>query len=159
MREAELTRLRRKRYAIQRALTPIERALAPHQARLVKVAAVIRALDPVLDLPRPRPRRVRVFAKGELTRLARDMLRQAGRPLAMREMVRGALLVKGLRFPDRCIRPLAQRRLQAAFERFEARGLVMKVGRGHAPRRGLGEQQVTSVVPIITLDGACESRG
>jgi len=90
-------------------------------------------------LPIPRPKPTPIFATGELARLALDMLRQARRALAMREMVRACLAVKGLRFLDRRARTLTQRRLQAAFERFEARGLVVKIGRGHETRRALVE--------------------
>src|SRR5208282_6397771 len=116
MRQTELTRLRRKRYAIQRALMSIERALALHQTRLAEVEAAIPALDPVPALPLPRPGRTPIFARGELARLAPDILRQAGWPLAMREMVRYCLAAKGLPFPDRRSRTLTPRRLPAAFE-------------------------------------------
>jgi hypothetical protein len=135
MRQTELTRLRRKRYAIQRALMPIERALALHQTRLAEVETAIPALDPVPALPLPRPERTAIFAIGELTRLAPVMLRQAGSSLAMREMVRFGLAPKGLPFPDRRSRTLTPRRLPAAFEWFVARGFLAKVGRGHEARR------------------------
>lgn len=66
MRQPELTRLRRERYAIQRALRPIERSLATHWARLAEVEAAILELDPVLDLAMAPYRPVPIFARGEL---------------------------------------------------------------------------------------------
>lgn len=95
MRETKLTRLRRKRCTIQRAVMPVERALALHHARLAEVEAAILVPDLVLDIPLLRPKRAPIFARGELTALTLDMLRKAGRPLAMRKMARPALPMKG----------------------------------------------------------------
>jgi hypothetical protein len=140
MPESPIGKLRHRRATILRRIAPLERKLILQRARLALVEAAILQLWPTLDMPLPQRKLPQVFAKGELTRMALDMLRRAGRPMAMGEMVRGCLAVKGLRFPDRQRRSATERHLQNAFARFEARGLTKRVGRGRQTLRALVER-------------------
>jgi len=65
------------------------------------------------------------------------MLREAGRPLAVKEMALAALKAKGVRYPDRRTMRITRTRLRDTFARLEARGMVRTVGTGKATRREL----------------------
>ena len=140
MPDSPVAKLCRRRHTILRKIAPLERKLSLHRARLAMVEAAILQLRPTLDMPLPQAKLAPIFAKGELTRPALDMLRQSGRPMAMGEMVRRCLAAKGLRFPDRQRRSKTERHLQHSFARLEARGLTMRVGHGHETSRGLAER-------------------
>jgi hypothetical protein len=54
--------------------------------------------------------------------MAIDMLREAGRPLAIKEMALAALKAKGVRLPDRRTTKQTRVRLRDVFVKLEARG-------------------------------------
>ena len=63
-----------------------------------------------------------IFARGELQRLAIDMLREAGKQLAIRDMALGAFRTKGVRFPDRRTMKATRVRLREVFAKLQAPG-------------------------------------
>jgi len=139
MKDSDLTKLRRARTRCHKALKQAEELAEGYRAKLAGLEARIQAIAPDLKLPprfhRPNP----YFVRGELRRLAIDMLREAGRPLAVREMALAALKAKGVRFPDRRTMRITRTRLRDTFARLEARGMARTVGTGKATRRALTE--------------------
>jgi hypothetical protein len=133
----ELRNLRRARSRCHFRLKQAEALAEGYRAKLVDLETRIQAIAPELDLP-PRFRNPNpVFARGELTKMALDMLREAGGPVSIRDMVRGALAAKGVRFPDRRMMRHTRTELRAALNRFGERGLVVTVGTGKGTRRVL----------------------
>jgi hypothetical protein len=139
MKDSDLTKLRRARTRCHKALKQAEEHAEGYRAKLADLEARIQAIAPGLKLPprfhRPNP----YFARGELRRLAIDMLREAGKPLAIKEMALAALKAKGVRFPDRRTMRITRTRLRDTFARLEARGMARTVGTGRATRRALVE--------------------
>lgn len=111
-----------------------------YRDKLAGLAARIQAIAPDLRLP-PRLRKANpVFARGEPRGLAPGMLREGGKPLAVRDMAVAAFRTKGVRFPDR--RTTNRRttkqtrvRLRGIFARLQDRGVGRTVGTGKATRR------------------------
>jgi hypothetical protein len=115
----------------------LEPQLAGYRAKLADLEARIHDLAPELNLP---PRRYSPnphFARGELPRLAMDIMRAAGEPLAVREIAVRALAMKGVTLPDRRAMKLTRLRLQQTFCAMAQRGLVGRVGSGKAAKRVL----------------------
>lgn len=114
MANPELTNLRRARSRGDFRLKQAEELAEGYRTKLADLEARIQVIPPDLQLPirfrKPNP----VFAKGELTRLALNMLREAGGPLAIKDMVRAALAAKGIRFPDRRTMRYARSKLRDA---------------------------------------------
>jgi len=137
MGDSELTKLRRARTRCHKALKQSEELAEGYRAKLADLEAHIQAIAPDLKLParfhRPNP----YFVRGELRRLAIDMLREAGKPLAIKEMALAALKAKGVRFPDRRTMRITRTRLRDTFAKLEARGRATTVGTGNATRRTL----------------------
>src|SRR2546423_1008038 len=100
MRNPELASLRRKRIRLHKRLDKLEPLVARCQDELARVEAAIQTLDPHLDLPdrpyKPDP----IFARGELRRLALDVMRGAGEPLSLQAISSATLAAKGIRLPD-----------------------------------------------------------
>jgi hypothetical protein len=76
---------------------------------------------------------------GELRRLAIDMPRETGRPLAINEMSLAALKDKSVRFRHRRTMRITRTLPRNAFAKLEARGRTTTVGSGKATWRGLVE--------------------
>jgi hypothetical protein len=135
--DSDLTKLRRARTRCHKALKQAEELAEGYRAKLASLEARIQAIAPDLKLPprfhRPNP----YFAQRELRRLAIDMLREAGRPLAIKEMALAALKAKGVRFPDRRTMRITRTRLRDTFTKLEARGMARRVGAGNATKRTL----------------------
>jgi hypothetical protein len=133
-RDSDLTNLRRARIRCHKALKQAEELTEGYRAKLADLEARIQAIAPDLKLParfhRPNP----YLARGELRRLAIDMLREAGKPPAVREMALAALKAKGVRYPDRRTMRITRTRLRDTFARLEARGMARTVGTGKATR-------------------------
>jgi hypothetical protein len=137
MGDSELTKLRRARSRAHFALKQAETLAQNYRDKLADIEARIQAIAPDLQL-QPRLRRPNpIFARGELRRLAIDMLREAGHPLAIRDMALGALKAKGVRFPDRRAMKGTRVRLREVFAKLQARGVARTVGAGKATRRAL----------------------
>jgi predicted nuclease of restriction endonuclease-like (RecB) superfamily len=121
-----------------KALTNFARVLPPEISDLAQQVlkdpyqlAPDLQLQPRLREPNP------IFARGELRRLAIDMLREAGKPLSIRDMALGALRAKGIRFPDRRTMKQTRVRLREVFARLRDRGVARAVGTGKATKRTL----------------------
>jgi hypothetical protein len=98
---SDQTKLRRARSRAHFALIQAETLAQGYRDKLADLEARIQAIAPDLQL-QPRLRKPNpIFARDELRGLAIDMLREAGKPLAIRDMALGALRAKGVRFPDR----------------------------------------------------------
>jgi hypothetical protein len=74
---------------------------------------------------------------GDLRRLAIDMLREAGRPLAIKEMALAALKATGIRYPDRRTMRITRTRLRGTFGKPQTRGMARTAGTGNATKRTL----------------------
>lgn len=110
--DSDLTKLRRARTRCHLALKQAERLAEGCRTNLADLEARIQAIAPDLKLP-PRFHKPNPYsARGELRRLAIDMLREAGHPLAIREMAIGALRAKGVKFPDRRTVKITRTRLR-----------------------------------------------
>jgi hypothetical protein len=140
MKDTDLTKLRRARSRAHFALKQAETLAEGYRDKLADLEARIQAIAPDLQLhPRlrnPNP----IFARGELCRLAIDMLREAGKPLAIRDMALGALKAKGIRFPDRRTMKRTRVRLREMFAKLEAWGVARTMGFGKGTRRALVEE-------------------
>ena len=140
MPETELTKLRRARSRCHLQLKNSEALVAGYQAKLVDLEARIRAIAPELDLPRrfrnPNP----IFARGEMTRVALTVLREAGEPLPIRVIAVRALALKGIDLPGPTLRHAIRKRLRMALIALDKRGVTMCVGSGKDTRRTLAEQ-------------------
>src|SRR5271166_2811634 len=115
-----LTKLRRARTRCRKALKQAEQLAQGYRDKLADLKARIQAVAPDLKLPprfhRPNP----YFAHGELRRLAIDMLRETGRPLAIQELALAALKDKGVRFPHRRTMRITQTLPHNAFAKLQA---------------------------------------
>src|SRR5215469_10986887 len=137
MPDTELTKLRRARSRAHLKLKQAEAIVAGYQAKLADLEARIQAIAPDIWLPprfyQPNP----VFARNELPRLAMIVLRQADEPLAVRDIARATLAMKGVRHPDRRRWKITRVRLQQWLLKQDQRGVTVKVGSGNATRRRL----------------------
>ena len=137
MPEKPLTKLRRARRRVVAQLRKLEPLVAGYQAKLATIDAKIQELDPRLPIPprhyKPNP----VFARGELPRLAMDIMRLEGAPLPVSVIAVRALARKGVDRPGPGLRKLIRLRLSQMFWVWDRRGMTVKVGRGNATRRAL----------------------
>jgi hypothetical protein len=140
----ELTNLRRARSRCHFRLKQAEELAEGYRTKLAALEARIQAIAPDLQLPvrfrNPNP----IFARGELIRLALDMLREAGGPVSIRDLAVGALAAKGVRFPDRRTMQYTRNKLRAALNRLAERGLVVSVGTGKGTKRVLVDTATNS---------------
>jgi hypothetical protein len=104
--------------------------VADLEARIQAIASDLQ-LQPRLRTPNP------IFARRELRRLAIEMLREAGKPLTIRDMALGALKAKGVRFPNRRTMKVTRVRLREVFAKLQDRGVARTAGSGRAARRAL----------------------
>ena len=119
--------LRRARARVHRVLDRLEPLAAGYREKLARLEAEIKAIAPELDLPHRRREPNPDFARGELPRIAMDILRTAAGPLAVREIATRALARKG----NTLARPADHEAHQA--------GLAESVRRmGEAGHRGWG---------------------
>jgi hypothetical protein len=137
VKDTDLTKLRRARTRCHKALKQAEELAEGYRAKLASLEARIQAIAPDLKLPprfhRPNP----YFVRGELRRLAIDMLREAVKPLAVRAMALAALKAKGVRYPGRRTMRITRTRLRDTFAKLEARVMARCVGTGKATKRTL----------------------
>jgi hypothetical protein len=124
----ELANLRRACIRCHKKLRQTETLVADYRAKLAEIEAAIYAIAPELKLPLLHRQYSQVFKRGEYTRIALDVLRQAGEPLPLREIALRALAAKGVALPDYRLRKLTRLRLANALVVFQERGVVEKVG-------------------------------
>jgi hypothetical protein len=137
--DSELTKLRRKRSRIHRVLDRLEPLLAGYRAKLADTEARIHELAPELALQSRHRRPNPIFARGELTRLALDVLREAGEPLPVAVIAVRALARKGIALPDPTLRRRTRHRLRQMFAVLGKRGVTVRVGSGKGSRRGIAQ--------------------
>lgn len=127
MPETDLTKLRRARTRCHKSLKQAEALLALYQAKLADIEARIYAIAPEMDLParfhKPNP----VFARGEMTRLALDVLRDADRPLLMREIAAAMVARKGVGLLERRLIDHTHNRLSCVLATMHKRGRITMV--------------------------------
>jgi hypothetical protein len=137
MPESDLTKLRRARSRCHLKLKQAEALVAGYQAKLTDLEARIRAIAPELELQgrfrKPNP----IFARGELPRLALEVMREEGKPLPVAVIVRRMLAAKGVTLPGPGTVKRTKTKLHNALIALDRRGVTMKVGSGRATRRGL----------------------
>jgi hypothetical protein len=90
-----------------------------------------------------RPPTQACYARGEPRRMAIDVLRDAGRPVAINKMALAASKAKGVRFPDRRTTKQTHVRLRDVFAKLEARGRGADGGAGRATWRALAGKMGT----------------
>ena len=132
--------LRSKRARIHRALERLEPLVAGYREKLARIEAEIQAIAPELNLPSRRYKPNPNFARGELPRIAVDILRTAPGPLAVRDIAVKAQARKGITLPDRRTMKLTRLRLQQTFSVWAKRGIVVSVGTNRGQKRMLVEQ-------------------
>jgi hypothetical protein len=120
----EIANLRRARVRCHKQLKQTEALLAGYQAKLADIEARIFAIAPEIDLPfrfhKPNP----VFARGEMTRLILTVLREADRPLTMREIAAAMMVRKGITELERRLIDHTHKRLSCALATMHKRGSV-----------------------------------
>jgi hypothetical protein len=138
MKDTDLAKLCRARSRAHFALKQAETLAQGYRDKVAALEARFQAIAPDLQLParlrKPNP----IFACGELRKLAIDMLREAGRPLAIRDMALGALRAKGVRFPDRRTTKRTRVRLWEVFAKLQARGRGADSGEREGDPAGAG---------------------
>ena len=132
-----LATLRRRRLYIHRQLDRYEPLVARLRENLAECEAAMRAIRPELFLLPRRYKDNPYFVRGELPRLALQIMREAGEPLGVREIAIRALAVKGIRYPDRHAMKLTRLRLHQAMILSRERGIVRSVGEGKASKQVL----------------------
>jgi hypothetical protein len=76
------------------------------------------------------------------------VLREAGKPLAIRDIALGALKAKGVRFPDRRTMKTTRTKLRETFAKLQARGVARTSGSGKAKRRTLVSRKGTGAKDV-----------
>lgn len=130
-----LANLRRKRLYIHKQLNRLEPMVARLQASLDETNARIQAEVPELLPPRfhkPNP----IFGIGELPRLVREIMREAGGPISTRTIAVAALARKGVTSPGPGTMKRTRMRIGQLFVAWGPER-VRKVGRNKDTRRVL----------------------
>jgi len=131
-----LANLRRKRLYIHKQLNRLEPAVSTLRASLVETDARIQAECPDLNLP-PRFHKANpIFGIGELPRLVREIMRDAGGPISTRDIAVKALARKGVTLPGPGTMKRTRTRIQQIFADWGAEK-VRTVGRKQDRRRVL----------------------
>lgn len=101
--------------------------MARLRAHLSEVEAAIYAIAPEIDLPlrfrKPNP----IFARGEMSRYVLDVLREAEKPLLMREIAAWMLERKGVVVLEPGLREYICNRLSCQLSVLHKRGLIEMV--------------------------------
>jgi hypothetical protein len=102
--------------------------LAFQRQRREAIESAIHDLEPELNLPPPNRKPNPVFARNEITRLALDVLREAGEPLGVTEIAVRVLAAKGLPLPSPRIRKMTRARRRAVFAALGSAGWCERSG-------------------------------
>ncbi|MDE3023414.1 MAG: hypothetical protein KGI54_16460 [Pseudomonadota bacterium] len=94
----------------------------------MEIEAAILALAPEAPLERPTHRSNPLFQRGELSRYALDVLREADEPLSMRDIADKMLARKGHETEGEALREHTRNRLSSVLAVLNAQGRVQKVG-------------------------------
>jgi hypothetical protein len=113
--------LRGKQSEVVGSIARLERQLVEHRAGLTHLEGVLRLFDPSIQSEAARPERQRRqrswFRPGESLRLIYDVLRDAARPVATREVVDRVMTMKDITVTDERDRVLIQKTLSASLHR------------------------------------------
>jgi hypothetical protein len=113
--------LRGKQSEVIGSIARLERQLVEHRAGLTHLEGVLRLFDPSIQSEAGRPERQRRqrswFRPGESLRLIYDVLRDAARPVATREVVDRVMTMKDITVTDERDRVLIQKTLSASLHR------------------------------------------
>jgi hypothetical protein len=124
-----LSALMRKRGSLASEIIQAQRKLRHLKEAIGNVDATLRLLDPSIstdDIPNKRPtKRVKLFRHGELNRLVRDALRDAGKPVSCQEIV--SRLMKAGGYGEES-RPAIRSRVRGNLAYLERNGEVRKSG-------------------------------
>ena len=122
---SELADLRRQRQRCHIALKQHAAQTKAYEARLARIEAAIVAIDPAALIPARTHKPNLIFVRGEMTRLVLTVLRDADRPLLMREIAAAMLTTKGAIAPD--IVEHTHRRLSCVLTNMHKRGRIQMV--------------------------------
>lgn len=127
MPESELLKLRRARIRCHMSLKRAEAQVAAYQSKLAGIESRIYAIAPEIDLPIRIRKRNPVFAQGEMTRLILEVLRDADRPLLMREVAAAMLARKGVVLLERKLVDHVHKRLSTVLSYMGKSGRIRMV--------------------------------
>ena len=137
-----LANLRRKRIYIHKQLNRYEPLVARLRASLAETDARIQAECPDLNLPprfhKPNP----YFARGELPRIVREIMWEAGGPIAIRTIALAALARKGVTLPGPGTMRYTRNKVRGIIWLWERLGKAMTVGRNKGTRRVLVSETI-----------------
>ena len=131
-----LGNLRRKRLYIHRQLDRLEPAVERLRASLLETNAAIQAVAPELMLPPRRHKPNPIFGIGELPRMVRVIMREAGGPVSTRCIGVAALARKGVKTPGPGTMKRTRTRIGQLFIAWGP-GKIRTVGRNKGTRRVL----------------------
>ena len=135
-----ISALREKRALVAGLIAKLERKLEQHRADLTHIDGVLRLFQPERDPGEIKPkrtyaRRTRYFAKGELSRLVLEALRDArGKPLSTDDMAGQIIAAKGFDAADSVLRAAIRDRALTALRAIRKRGAVEQIGLGRGMR-------------------------
>jgi hypothetical protein len=135
-----ISALREKRALISGLIEKLERKLEQHRADLTHIDGVLRLFQPDRDPDEIKPkrtyaRRTRYFAKGELSRLVLEALRDAhGKPLSTDDLAGQMVAAKGFDATDSVLRSAIREQALTALRAFRKRGAVEQMGLGRGMR-------------------------
>jgi hypothetical protein len=135
-----ISALREKRALVAGLIEKLERKLEQHRADLTHIDGVLRLFQPDRDPGEIKPkrtyaRRTRYFAKGELSRLVLEALRDAyGKPLSTDDLAGQIITAKGFDAADSVLRVAVRDQVLTALRAFRKRGTVEQIGLGRGLR-------------------------
>jgi len=137
MSNPDLINLRRKRLYIHKQLARYEPLVERLRASLEETNAAIQAICPDLNLPPRFHQPNRHFKRGELPRIVREIMWQAGGPIAVRTIALAALARKGVTLPGPGTMRHTRKLVRGILGRWETLGKARTVGRDKGTRRVL----------------------
>jgi hypothetical protein len=132
-----LANLRRKRVYIHKQLNRYEPLVARLRASLAETEAAIQAVAPDFNFPPRRHGPNPHFARGELPRIVREIMWQAGAPISVRTISLAALAKKGVTLPGPGTMRHTRKLVRGIVGRWERMGKATTVGRNKGTRRAL----------------------
>jgi hypothetical protein len=135
-----ISALREKRALVAGLIEKLERKLEQHRADLTHIDGVLRLFQPDRDPDDIKPkrtyaRRTRYFAKGELSRLVLEALRDArSKPLGTDDIAGQVITAKSFDATDGVLRAAIRDQALTALRAFRKRGSVEQIGLGRGLR-------------------------
>src|ERR1700730_9092477 len=125
-----ISALRRKRAEISGHIHDLEMRIARQRANLANLDATIKLFSPGANpdaIPPKRPyRRIRYFARNELSRLTQDAMRTASEPLTSAEITAAVMQAKGMPSGDAAFKEIVAARALTVLRRLAKRGAIVK---------------------------------